>query len=163
MNTQKRYWHRQIKWGMLLLQKKYEEFAKYSHPTTIVMMGGQDNMLKFIRENFEQLESEGVKFLDVKFGEPTKVIPSQNEELNIIELQCTLPQAIEMSVPEGTVTAHTTLIVVSRDNGTNWYFVDVSGNDLETMRKIIPTLSSKLIIPEQQEPVFVPKEEEQKK
>lgn len=147
------------KMGKAFIAKDYETFAKFSHPTTIVMMGGHDTMMKFIKSNFEQLEAEGVSFLDVTFGEPTQIIPIQNKDLNVLELQCTLPQSVKMGVPGGKVTANTTLIAVSRDNGTNWYFADVSGNNLETMRKIIPTLSPKLVIPQQEEPVFVPDEE----
>ena len=61
---------------------------------------------------------------------------------------------IEMEVDGGTVTANAVLIAVSMDNGANWYFIDPTGNDIATMRKIIPTLSPSLKIPVSVEPSY---------
>lgn len=151
------------KMGRAFITKDYEAFIKYSHPTTVVMMGGEENMLEYIKTNFGQIEAEGVTFLNVNFGAPTEIIPVQNKDLNILELQCTLPQMVEMKVPGGQLTASTTLIAVSRDNGLNWYFIDTSGNDIITMRKIIPTLSPDIVLPEQHEPSFIADEPAEKK
>lgn len=139
--------------GNLFIAKDYAAFAKYSHPTMIEMMGGEEKMLEYIKANFEQLEKEGVTFQKITFGEPSKILTVKYEDKE--ELQATMPQMIEMKIPGGIFTANATLICLSRDKGRNWYFIDTSGNDLTSMRKLIPSLSKELVIPDAQEPSFV--------
>ncbi len=137
------------KMGTAFINKDYAAFAKYTHPTIIIMMGGEEKMLSEITRSFKAFEEEGVAFKNVSFGTPSKIIVAEKNEL-----QCTVPQMIEMKVNGGSITANTTLIAVSRDEGKSWYFADATGNDIETMRKIIPTLSPKLVIEKSPEPSF---------
>lgn len=137
------------KMGMAFINKDYAAFAKYTHPSIIIMMGGEEKMLSEITRSFTAFEQEGVIFKNVSFGSPSKIIVTEKNEF-----QCTIPQMIEMKVNGGTLTANTTLIAVSRDNGKNWYFADATGNDITTMRKLIPTLSPKLVIEKSPEPSF---------
>lgn len=139
--------------GKSFIAKDYAAFAKYSHPAMVEMMGGEEKILEYITVNFKQLETEGVIFQKVSFGEPSKILKVKHEDKE--ELQCTLPQMIEMKIPGGIFTANATLIALSRDKGANWYFIDTSGNNLTSMKKLIPSLSSELVIPENQEPSFV--------
>jgi len=94
------------------------------------------------------MESEGIIILNVTIGEPSKIITYGNE------LQCILPQTIEMKVPNGRLFSKSTLIVISTDNGKNWFFIDASGRDIQTMNKIFPNLSTELTIPNEEEPMF---------
>jgi hypothetical protein len=139
------------KMGKYFIAKDYEAFAKYTHPTTLELMGGEEKMLEELRRNFALLEAEGVTFLNLTFTAPSQIIVAEEGEL-----QSTLTQMIEMKVVGGTMTVYATVITVSRDGGKNWYFADTAGNDLVNMRKIIPNLSTELVIPEPMEPAFVP-------
>lgn len=139
--------------GNFFITKDYASFAKYSHPTMVEMMGGEEKMLEYIKVNFKQLEDEGIVFQKIHFGEPSTIYKVKLEDRE--ELQCTLPQMIEMKIPGGIFTANATLIALSRDKGANWYFIDTSGNNLTSMKKLIPSLSPDLVIPENQEPSFV--------
>jgi hypothetical protein len=140
--------------GKHFIAKDYAAFAKFTHPSTVALLGGEEKMLDEIKKSFAALEAEEVTFLNINFTAPSQIIVYQNE------LQCTLRQMIEMKVVGGTMTVFATVIAVSRDGGKNWYFADTAGNDIKNMRKLIPTLSPDLVIPETLEPGFVPDPEE---
>ena len=55
----------------------------------------------------------------------------------------------------GKISTSSTLIGISDDKGKTWTFIDAAGKDLATLRKVIPNLSDKLVIPKMQQPQFV--------
>ena len=137
------------------IAKDYACFLKYSHPKVIHSMGGYQSALKKTREEFKKLEEEGITFEALKFGTLSKMIHAGTE------LQCIIQQQIEMLLPRGRMTAITTLIAISEDNGKSWYFTDASRFDLPSMQRLIPSLSDEHVFPYPQEPVFEPFEEEE--
>jgi hypothetical protein len=90
--------------GQLLLKKNFNAFVKYTYPKVVEMMGGETKMIEVLEKGSKQMESEGVKFLNVTIGQPSKIIAIDNE------LQCTLPETIEMKVPGGKLITRSTLI-----------------------------------------------------
>jgi len=135
--------------GKYFVAKDYVSFAKFTHPTVLSLMGGEERMLQAIKDSFGQLEAEGVTFVGLTFTAPTKIAVVADE------LQCTLGQMIEMKVGGGSMTVSALLVAISRDGGKNWYFADTSGNDLKTMQKMIPNLSNELVFTEIGEPTFI--------
>ena len=136
------------------IAKDYEAFAKFSHPAVVKVMKGEKAMIRKLKADFGELESEGITFLELKFGTPSKMITVENE------LQCTIPQQIVMLMPGGKLTATTTMIALSQDQGNNWYFVDTAGNNITNMKALIPSLSLDLPVPMPQDPIFEPFEDE---
>lgn len=134
--------------GEKFIAKDYAGFLQYTHPIVVRNMGNREKMLAETIKSFKQLEAENITFLAVKFGAPSKIVAVENE------LQCIIPQMIEMKVPGGKLTAHTSLIAISSNKGKNWYFVDVSNNSHENMKMLLPTLSSELVLPDPQDPSF---------
>lgn len=134
--------------GKKFIAKDYAGFLLYTHPIVVKNMGNREKMLEETTKSFKQLEAENITFLAVKFGAPSKIVKVDNE------MQCIIPQMIEMKVPGGKLTAHTSLIAISNNKGKNWYFVDVSSNSMESMKMLLPTLSSELVLPEPQDPSF---------
>lgn len=125
----------------LFLAKDYAAFSKYTHPNVVKSMGGDKNMVTTLKKSFEEIEADGITFLTIDFGTPSEMLTVGDE------LQCTVPQMIEMKVPGGKVTANTTLIALSPDKGAHWYFIDVASNNLATMKQLIPSLSDSLVLP----------------
>ncbi len=134
--------------GQLLIKKDFMSFSKYTYPKIVEMMGGRHKMVEVMEKESKEMLSEGTDFLNVTFGEPSKIITIGTE------LQCSVPQTIEMKVPNGRLIIKSTLISISIDNGKNWYFIDTSGGDIQTMKKALPNLSEELIIPEKTQPIF---------
>ena len=140
--------------GKKFIAKDYAGFLKYTHPATVKAMGGQQRMLQETVKSFQELEKDGIVFLDVKFGETSKILTVGNE------LQCTMPEIIEMHITGGKYTTISTLIAISEDKGNKWYFLDTGGNDLSLMQMLHANLSNELVIPAPSDPIF---EEDKKK
>lgn len=134
--------------GRKFIAKDYAGFLQYTHPVVVKNMGNREKMIEETTKSFKQLESENITFLAVKFGAPSKIVIVGNE------MQCIIPQMIEMKVPGGKLTAHTSLIAISNNKGKNWYFLDISNNSFESMKALLPTLSSEHVFPETQESSF---------
>ena len=134
-----------------LLNKDIEIYKKFISPKMAAVFGGQEKMIEQIKNDQKLLESQGIKFLNVTFGKPSNIIIVDNE------LQCTIPQKSEVKISTGRLITTSTLVVVSDDNGKNWFFIDTFGKDIQFMRLNFPTLnlSNKLIIPKKPEPTII--------
>lgn len=134
--------------GGKFMAKDYAAFLKYSHPATIKTMGGEKKMLEKTTNEMADLEKDGMSFTSIKFGVPSKIIKAGNE------LQCTIPEIIEVQLPGRKMTSTTTMIAISYDKGKNWYFLDTARNSLSAMQQLVPTLSNELDIPFPSDPSF---------
>jgi hypothetical protein len=138
------------KMGKALVGKDYNTFLKTTPPLAIQHTeGGKEAMLQELKKQIEEMDANGVKILRAWPGQPSRLVDTAKE------LQCTIPQYMELKVDGGKVTSETTLIAMSPDKGKTWYFIDVAGKPLSEFRELFPTLSSKLVIPAPKEPVFV--------
>jgi hypothetical protein len=136
---------------MVTAMKKqdYKTLVKMTYPKAIAMAGGEAKMLESMSKGLGQMKTNGISFSNVSVGEPSAIITVGKQ------LQCTIPDKLEMKMMGGTITTNSTLIGISDDKGKTWTFIDAAGKDLAALRKVIPTLSDKLIIPKMQQPQFV--------
>jgi hypothetical protein len=132
-----------------LMKNDFKKFSKYTYPKVIAMVGSVDKMIESMEKGFQEMKADSVTFQSVKIGSPSAILKVDSE------LQCTVPQIIEMKIRGGRLVTNSTLIAISTDKGKNWYFMDTSGKDIETMRKYFPNLSSELVIPAKQKPTFI--------
>lgn len=138
------------KMGKALVNKDYNTFLKTTPPLALQHTeGGKEAMLKELKRQIEEMAANGTYILRLWPGDPSKIIDTAKE------LQCTIPQHMELKVDGGKVTSETTLIGMSPDKGKTWYFIDVAGKPLTEFRELFPTLSSKLVVPPSKEPVFI--------
>jgi hypothetical protein len=124
----------------LFLVEDFENFANYTYPKVIEMMGGKSNMIKATKEGMSQMKNDGFSIIDLNFKNPSEFLKKGNE------LQCTITQIIVMKTPSGKIESEYTLIGISNDNGQNWTFIDTSGKDKETMLKYFPNLHDDITI-----------------
>jgi hypothetical protein len=122
-------------------QQDFETFAEFMHPDVLRMSGGAEVFASQMRKGMSEMEAQGTKVLNVKHGEPSKIVKVDKE------LQCTVPQTTEFQFPGETKTINSTLVAISSDSGQHWYFVDTNGKDWETVRRLIPSLSRELVLP----------------
>lgn len=134
--------------GQYLLKHDFNSFCAFTYPETVKMLGGKQNMIALMEKGIHEMNADGIDFLNFTFGEPSTVINVGDE------LQCTISQTIILKVPDGKLASQSTLIAISIDGGKYWYFVDTAGKDIQTMKKVLPNLSDKLILPPQMQPVF---------
>lgn len=129
----------------LMVNKKYDDFLKYMHPSLITMMGGKEKVLDI----FKQGLPDGTTIKSVKISYPSDTVKVNNQ------IQCTLKEEIEMKVKGGKLIAISTLVGLSDDDGKTWYFLDANSKSLETLKTAFPNLSSRLIFVESTKPIFV--------
>lgn len=134
--------------GKKFVEKDYSAFLKYSHPATIKTMGGEQQTLYKLKQEMQSITEDGITITNISFGAPSKIIKVDKE------LQCTVPQIMVMRVPNGKITATTTMIAISQDNGRNWSFLDTANYNHYDMKMLLPTLSDEIIIPERSDPSF---------
>lgn len=136
--------------GKKFIDQDYAGFLKYSHPRTIEVLGGEQTATVKFTQQMKEIGDEGITFISINYGTPSKIIRVANE------LQSTLPQIIEMHVPGGIVTATTTLLAISQNDGKNWSFLDTANYNHYDMKLLLPNLSDEIIIPERTDPAFEP-------
>lgn len=132
-----------------LVLKDYDTYVSYNHPDVINgVENGREGMIAMIQKQVHGIEESGTLVTAVWPRKPEKIIDTAGE------WQCTMQQFIEYRLPEGKITAQTTIIGISPDKGKTWYFVDTADRKLEDVRTLFPNLSSQLDVPPPKEPVF---------
>lgn len=154
-NTQKTMLTQVNKMGNAFITKDYSKFADFTYPKVLKNMGGRAKMIENIKKEVEGLEKDGMTFLSMDYGSPSKIYKVDNT------LQCTLVQMIKLKVEGGTLTSNSVLLAISENEGKNWYFLDTAGFNLPTMKTLIPNLSDELEIPGRMDPVFEPDEKKE--
>lgn len=134
--------------GNAFIKGDYETFEKYTYPAIVNAMGGKDRMTAALINSANDRKAKGMIISSIIVDNPSKIVKSGSE------LQCTLQQHTTIKLNNGTVVATSTLIAISLDGGKNWSFVDTSNKDASTMRKMLPNLSTAIIIPPEQQPVY---------
>jgi hypothetical protein len=136
------------------LKGDLDTFANYTDPTMIKAAGSKQQLIEFLKKGIAQMKSEGARFVWSSVEAPRDIIKAGSE------LQALLPQKQILELLEKKGELHSTghLLGISRDGGKTWTFLDASSAPAEELRKIVPTLSTKLKLPGRQEPpTFVPK------
>ena len=136
------------KMGSLFLEKKYEDYVGYIHPTLIKMSGGKEKMIEGTKKSIADLETQGFTINKIGIKDPSEIIKTTTEYQSVV------PQELELKTNGGRVVSLSYLIGVSSDKGKTWHFIDAGGKTLEQLRQRFATLSDKLVIPEKTKPVF---------
>jgi hypothetical protein len=136
--------------GSAFMKNDFATFSKYMHPNIIAFAGGRENMKSKMDSAATAMKNFGITFKRYWIGSPSEIINYKNE------LQSVLPISTTIKTPLGEVIAETSMIVISTDNGKNWYFIDTNVYKLDKLKNVLPDISPKLVIPPQKQPKFIP-------
>ncbi|OON69238.1 hypothetical protein [Hymenobacter sp. CRA2] len=125
------------------MQADFETFADFMHPDVVRLAGGPDVLAQQLRKGMEEMTTQGGKVNKVTHGTPSRIVSVDRQ------LQCTVPQTTEFQLAKDTRTAQSTLLAVSTDDGQHWAFLDTAGKDWETVRRLVPSLSREIVLPQQ--------------
>ena len=134
----------------LLATKDFAAFTKYIHPAIIKLAGGEEKMAELTRKSFQELEGQGYSVKDVAVRVPGKIILEKDQ------LQSVILQELTIRLKNGTLVGKSYMVAVSYDKGKHWFFADTGGKELWQMQAVLPDLSSQLVIPAKEAPVFTP-------
>ena len=136
--------------GNAVIRNDFNSFVKYMHPNIIAFAGGKENMKIKMDSAYQMMKQFNVTFKRYWIGSPGEIVKYKNQ------LQAVLPESTILKTPLGELTAETNMIVISNDNGKNWWFIDTNVYNSEKLKNILPDLSPKLVIPLRKKPKLVP-------
>ncbi len=136
--------------GNAVIRNDFNSFVKYMHPNIIAFAGGKENMKTKMDSAYQMMKQFNVTFKRYWIGNPGEIVKYKNQ------LQAVLPESTILKTPLGELTAETSMIVISNDNGKNWWFIDTNVYNSEKLKNILPDLSPKLVIPPRKKPKLVP-------
>jgi hypothetical protein len=136
--------------GNAVIRNDFNRFVKYMHPNIIAFAGGKENMKIKMDSAYQMMKQFNVTFKRYWIGSPGEFVKYKNQ------LQAVLPESTILKTPLGELTAETNMIVISNDNGKNWWFIDTNVYNSEKLKNILPDLSPKLVIPPRKKPTLVP-------
>ena len=122
----------------------YDRFIDFVHPKIIEMTGGRDSM----KIMFESIGPE-VEFISNELTIPNKLI------IKDTLYQCAFEQKQVMSINGQKLYTLASLIGISYDSGSNWFFISVASNTLTGLQQKFPELSNDLDIKKQTDPVLI--------
>jgi hypothetical protein len=135
-----------------LIRNDFTTFVKYMHPRIIDYAGGKENMKVKMDSAYQAMKRFNIRFKKYWIDNPGQVLEYKDQ------LQAVLPVSTTLVTPLGEVTAETSVIVTSNDNGKNWWFIDTNVYHADKLKGILPDLSPRLVIPPQKKPKFGPAE-----
>jgi len=136
--------------GNAVIRNDFNSFVNYMHPNIIAFAGGKENMKIKMDSAYQMMKQFNVTFKRYWIGSPGEIVKYKNQ------LQAVLPESTILKTPLGELTAETSMIVISNDNGKNWWFIDTNVYNSEKLKNILPDLSPKLVIPPRKKPKLVP-------
>jgi len=136
--------------GSALMKNDFATFIKYMHPNIIAYAGGKEKMKTKMDSVYSGMKLFGVTFKRYSIGNPGEIVSYKDQ------LQAVLPEITTLKTPLGELTAETSMIVISADNGKNWWFIDTNVYKVDKLKGILPDISPNLVIPPQKQPKLVP-------
>jgi len=140
--------------GSAFMKNDFATFSKYMHPNIIAFAGGREQMKNKMDSAATAMKNFGISFKRYWIGSPSEIINYKNQ------LQSVLPISTTIKTPLGEVIAETSMIVISTDNGKNWYFIDTNVYKVDKLKNVLPDISPNLVIPPQKQPKFIPEKTE---
>jgi len=136
--------------GSALMKNDFATFIKYMHPNIIAYAGGKEQMKTKMDSAYATAKLFGVSFKRYSIGSPGEIVKYKDQ------LQTVLPEITTIKTPLGELTAETSMIVISPDNGKNWWFIDTNVYKVDKLKGVLPDISPDLVIPPQKQPKLVP-------
>ena len=136
--------------GSALMKNDFATFVKYMHPNIIAYAGGKEKLKTKMDSAYSAMKLFGVSFKRYSIGSPGEIVSYKDQ------LQAVLPEITTIKTPLGELTVETSMIVISPDNGKNWWFIDTNVYKADKLKNILPDISPTLVIPPQKQPKLVP-------
>lgn len=120
----------------------YATVLKYTHPSLIKMVGGNDAMMKLLTTTMKDVEAQGIVIDSVILAEPGEFYKSA------MEIHCLMPQKVYMKFGTGKMVANGYLLAISNDKGINWTFLNLTeGLNNQTITQLLPDFNQDLKLP----------------
>lgn len=127
----------------------FKVVVKYTYPMVVKMMGGAQKMINVLTEGAETMKAQGAAFKGGEIGEPGKILNVNGKLYSVV------PEKIIMESNGTKFYATSSLLAISSDKGTNWYFIDGGNLTDAQIKQLFPEILGKLTIPKRSSPVVI--------
>jgi uncharacterized membrane protein YvbJ len=137
-----------------IAKKDFEKVATFMHPSLSSEAKNKmqaPGMMDSLNKAMAQFKPE-VKSIII--GNPGEIVTYKKV------MQALLPQEMEIKTTLLSVAFETTLVAISEDGGKKWYFVDANMYKEESIKKKLPELSPKIVLPAMKKPKFIPNKQQ---
>src|SRR5215204_3853890 len=135
--------------GGAFMSGNYDLLLDYTYPKLFEATGGKDGMKVLVEQQMGELKTQGMVVDSVKVGQAGDIYTAGKE------LHALISQYIYMKFPGGRLNSESTLLAVSMDSGSKWYFLDVKQLTPEMLLEFFPDFNKGLTVPEPKEPVII--------
>lgn len=124
-----------------LVKKDYKSYVKGIYPRIIDMVGGYDAMMSTLAGADQLMKEEKTELVSIGCEEPFSMVYTEDA------LQCVIPLTKVYKRGEANVSEKGILIGFSDDKGETWTFMEASGKDPDSVRKVFPEVDPLLEFP----------------
>ncbi len=122
--------------------ENYNSLLDYTYPKILEIAGGKEVLESMVKQMMDDMKADGVFVDSATVGEPGAVFEAGTE------LHSTITQTVYMKYTGGRMISESTLLAVSMDAGSNWYFLDIKQLTPAMKTQFFPEFNPELIIPE---------------
>ena len=122
--------------------ENYSSLLDYTYPKILEIAGGKEVLESMVKQMMDDMKADGVFVDSATVGEPGAVFEAGTE------LHSTITQTVYMKYTGGRMISESTLLAVSMDAGSNWYFLDIKQLTPAMKTQFFPEFNPELIIPE---------------
>jgi hypothetical protein len=126
----------------------YDTSIGFIYPRVLETLGGKERFIEEMRSVMAELSSEGGKLLNATVGDADE--PRMVGNLMV----AMIPETISVKTPAGKLRQDTSLLGISPDKGTTWYFMNLGMVTEEEFRLAFPELADEVTLPPKKEPIL---------
>jgi len=119
-------------------QQDFKTFIQFMHPKVVQLSGGKDKLIRKMQAEAKQNQADHILYKKVTIGEPGHLFEAGSE------LHCIVPREslLEMDGEHHYLSGK--MLAISQDTGRTWFFMEISGFDNVSIKKILPYFNDDL-------------------
>ncbi|MFI5171352.1 MAG: hypothetical protein ACHQFW_03125 [Chitinophagales bacterium] len=131
------------------MHEQYDLLLDYTYPKIFAVTGGREVMRSLIEEMMTDLKTQGITVDSAKVGEAGPIYTAGSE------LHAIINQYVYMKIPDGKMISESSLLAISMDKGSKWYYIDIAQLTPELKKEFFPEFNNDLVVPEPKQPVII--------
>ncbi|UCS91524.1 hypothetical protein KZP23_12205 [Echinicola marina] len=121
------------KYAQANLDEDFESLAGYTYPVILKKSGGKEAIIHALEVASDLLKIRNMKVESYEIGKIEKFTHCSGETHALV------PVTTKIKVPGGEIINHITLIAVSKVSSDQWYFIETSSLEPNTIHNYLPT------------------------
>lgn len=126
-----------------------ETLITFTYPGVIEKFGGKREMMAMMKGRMNDMKASGAVFEPTLLGQPSNTVKAGSET------HCLISQTQTIKGPSGKSKMESTLLAVTKDNGSHWYFISLETYTQQSIKILLPNYNPELKVPAKKPPQFI--------